>query len=154
MRGAQSEGGGDMNGSDKETAGFPVAYDKSCGLMELVRHAFGPNPELFPFKGADVRMVNVRVEPILSGETCEQAVKRLNTAGHTLANPRDLIGFRMSHPEEVEKWRWVVAPFEEANSAGGECLLGARVDGDGAWFNQGDLSFLVLSDSGILVLCE
>lgn len=107
-----------------EHLGFPVIYDQSVGLMELIRRALGPGnvghfpPEIdsehFPFKGTGVRAVDVRVKRIFSGETGEQAAKRLVASGYTLANTGDLVGFLASHPNEVEKWAWVIALSEDS----------------------------------------
>lgn len=151
----------------KKAAGFPVTYDQSLGLAELIKCALGPNnvdnfnrditPERFSLKGTDVRTINVRVEPFLDGETGEQAAERLIAAGHVLANTGDLAGFLLIHPKEVEKWNWVVALSEDSrwtSPDGNVDVPYANVNGAVRYFGLGLFRVDFDSDDGVLVLCE
>ncbi len=99
--------------------GLLTVFDQSFKFKRLVRLAMGeknlgnidPNVfrEPFPLVGKGVRMVNLRVEPFLKGETEEMVVARLLQARHVLESTGDLVGFLLNHPKEVEKWNWVFA---------------------------------------------
>lgn len=149
-----------------KSAGFPVTYDQSLGLTELIKRALGPDnsrnfkdiiPEHFPLKGTDVRTVNVRVEKFSIGETGEQATKRLVAAGHVLANTGDLAGFLASHPKEVEKWSWVVALSGDSCWAAPDGFVYVpytRVLGPHRDFSLVHFRYSFNSGGGVLVLCE
>lgn len=155
--------------SAKKLVGLPVTYDQSIGIAELIKRALGPGndrifdtnitQERFPLKGTDVRTINVlRVEPFLSGETGEQAAKRLIAVGHVLANIGDLAGLLFDHPKEVEKWRWVVALSEDSRSTGpgggSFDVPYAYVVGADRYFDLACFRFEFRSGYGVLVLCE
>ena len=151
--------------------GLPVIYDQSVGLMALVRSAVGEanlgnidsdiTPERFLLKGTGVRNIKVRVEPHLDGETSEQAAKRLTARGCVFGNTGDLAGFLHDHPEEVEKWGWVLAISEDSRWAhpgvgyvGVPCV---DVRGADRYFVLVGFRSRLSSDFvplGVLVLCE
>ncbi len=151
----------------KKLIGFQVTYDQAKGLTELIRRALGPKnvnnfnhdmmPSRFPLKGRNVRTVNVRVEPFLSGETGEEAAKRLTATGHTLANTGDLVGFLHEHPKEVENWSWVISLSGDSRwkDPNGYILVPcARVNGAYRFFRLDDFDEIFGFDRGVLVLCE
>jgi|GEM_PF-5226718 len=147
--------------------GFSVTYDQSLGLRKLIERAVGPanlgninsdiTSERFKLAGTDVRKMNFRVEPYLSGETSEQAAVRLTAAGFVLGNTGDLAGFLHDHPKEVEKWWWVFAISEDsrwARSDGPVCVPCAHVDGSRRLFDLRGFRVQLLSGFGVLVACE
>ncbi|MDP3244487.1 MAG: hypothetical protein Q8M83_02390 [bacterium] len=146
---------------------FPTTYDQSLGLRKLIEMAVGPdninniNPDItqkrFPLKGTDVRSVKLRVEPFLNGETSEQIVKRLAGTVPGFGNTGDLAGFLHDHPEEVEKWGWVVALSEDSrwtNPDGLVCVPYASVHGVRRYFYLVYFRYRFHSGFGVLVLCE
>lgn len=148
-------------------AGFPVSYDQSLGLKELIRIAVGKNnlgninpditQERFKLAGTGVRKLNLKVVPYLDGETSEQAAVRLVADGHILANTGDLAGFLHDHPKEVEKWMWVLAISEDSRwtfSASDVRMPYARVDGASRYFRLFVFRDQLSSVCGVLVACE
>lgn len=148
----------------KPPLNFSTAYNQALGLARLLRRAVGKlgtiHPDItqkrFPFKGTDVRQVNLRVEPFLSGETGEEAAKRLTAAGHMLANIGDLAGFFHDHPEEVENWTWVVVLSEDSRwtSPNGDVFVPYAEVCEVKCFNLDEFLRDFQSDDGVLVLCE
>lgn len=160
----------------KKAIGFPVTYDQSLGLMELIKRALGTvndrnlesdiTPERFPLKGTGVRTVRVRVEPFLDGETGVHAAERLVAAGHVLADIGDLAGFFADHPREVKKWDTIVALSEDSRWVDADGLICVpcvdKVDSDGFILRCfcDDVFFYTIEDDeskledGVLVLCE
>ncbi|MEK9158786.1 MAG: hypothetical protein AAB673_02190 [Patescibacteria group bacterium] len=150
--------------------GLPTTYDQALGLTELIRRAVGPdnlgniNSDItqarFPLQGTGVRKVKARVVPYLDGETSEEIAVRL--AGCAFGNTGDLAGFLHDHPEEVEKWGWVLAISEDSRWAGPDggdvCVPVVRVCG--AYRGFGLVGFRrrlrsdFVSNCGVLVLCE
>ena len=148
-------------------AGFPVSYDQSLGLVSLIQRAVGERnlrnidrditPQRFKLAGTGVRTVNLRVEPSLDGETPEQAAIRLRKVGHTLRNTGDLAGFLHDHPDEVEKWAWVLAISEDSRwsrSGGNVCVPCAFVGGACRLFHLHGLRGQLDSRYGVLVSSE
>ena len=147
-------------------AGLPVTYDQSMGIRKLAEKAVGPNnlgninsditPERFPLKGTGARKVKARVVPYLDGETSEEIAVRL--AGCAFGNTGDLAGFLHDHPEEVEKWGWVLAISEDSRWAhpddGFVYVPRVVVSGAGRGFGLGGFRRQLGSDYGVLVLCE
>jgi hypothetical protein len=146
---------------------FSVTYDQSLGLTALIKRAVGEanvnninsdiTQERFPLQGKDVRTVNLRVEPRLDGETNEKAAKRLTAAGHILADTGDLAGFLHDHPEEVEKWSWVVALAKSARWTfpnGCVSVPYANVDGAYRGFSLDGFCDRFRSTFGVLVRSE
>lgn len=92
----------------------PVSYDRSVGLVQLIRSAVGDDSlqrinrditqKRFPLGGTGVRSVRCRVEAGFNGETLRVAAQRIKYAGHVLGRTGDLAGFLRDHPEEVSKW--------------------------------------------------
>ncbi len=54
------------------------------------------------------------IEPLLKEETCEKADLRLAGAGLAIANPFDLAGYLANHPQEWDKWEWILAIHKES----------------------------------------
>ncbi len=146
--------------------GLPVTYDQSMGIRKLAEKAVGPNnlgninsditPERFPLKGTGARKVKARVVPYLDGETSEEIAVRL--AGCAFGNTGDLAGFLHDHPEEVEKWGWVLAISEDSRwsfpDGGYVYVPRVRVDGARRGFYLYDFRLRLYSYYGVLVLCE
>lgn len=158
----------DIIGANVATS-FLITYDQAIGLAKLIKRAVGKNnPHYvdgditegrFPLRGTDVRTVHVRVEPLLLGETGELAAERLVASGHTLANIGDLAGFLHDHPEEMERWGWVVALSKDSrwtNPHGTVRMPQARVDDSGRsrYFGLNFFSNEFSPGYGVLVLCE
>ena len=144
-----------------------VSYDRSIGLVPLVKRALGKNnadnfntditQARFPLKGTDVRKVKARVEAYLDGETREQGAKRLADAGHIIGSTGDLAGFLHDHPDEVAKWGWVDALSEDSrwtDSGGNVGVPCAYVDGADRDFLLFVFRDQMYSDYGVLVLGE
>lgn len=152
----------------QKPVGLPTTYDCSLGLRALIELAVGDpnlvniNPDItqerFPLRGTGIVKVNCRVEPFLSGETGEQAARRLTAAGHILADTGDLAGFLYHHPNEVEKFPWVVALAETARwtRPGSKVYVPcASVNGAYRNFNLGYFRRQFTSPGcGVLVRCE
>ncbi len=108
------------------TRGFPTIYHQLFGLRRLMEKTlsyhnqdirkinYDITDDRFKLPGAGVRMVRLRVEPYLKKETSEQAAKRLVSAGYGLATPGDLAAFLYDHPQEWDKWSWILAVSEES----------------------------------------
>lgn len=144
-----------------------TTYDQSLGLRALIERAVGEGnlgninpditPQRFPLAGEGVRQVNLRVEPYRDNETSEQAAARLTAAGHTIADTGDLAGFLHDHPEEVERWGWVLAISEGsrwAYSDGRVCVPDAGVDGAYRRFDLRGFRSRLYSGFGVLVFSE
>lgn len=148
--------------------GLPVTYDQSVGLKKLIELAVGSgnlgniNPDITPERfllwGTGIRKVKARVEPYLDGETSEQAAKRLTAKGCVLGNTGDLAGFLHDHPEEVEKWNWVLAISEDSRWArpgvGYVVVPDVCVGGASRLFSLRDFRHQLNSVYGVLVLGE
>lgn len=100
--------------------GILTVYDQSEGFNVLVQQACtkygyslrigaGIDQRNFPRAEKLVRRVQLRVEPYRSHETSQQAASRLAMAGYTLADVWNLAGFLYKHPEEMKRWRKVLA---------------------------------------------
>lgn len=156
-----------MSKISTEVVGFQVTYDQSFGLHKLIELAVGSanieninsyiTPERFKLAGIGVRKMNFWVEPYLNGETSEQAVVRLTTAGFTLGNTGDLAGFLHDHPKEVEQW-WCVHAISEdsrwAYSGDVVCVPYVRADSARRRFELVDFRNQLDSFDGVLVACE
>lgn len=154
----------------KKEDGLLTVYDQSLGLAELIKRAVGPvvnyrsyiNPDItqerFPLKGTHVRHVKLRVERFAGkGETGQQAVERLTSAGYTLAGTGDLAGFLHNYPNEVGKWSIVTALSEDSRwmRSADTCVPFVRVSlMGGRLFSLTDFSKVSYSDEGILVICD
>ncbi|KKS53981.1 MAG: hypothetical protein UV20_C0043G0003 [Candidatus Magasanikbacteria bacterium GW2011_GWA2_42_32] len=143
---------------------LPTSYDQSIGLVALIERAAGPSnlkninrditQERFKLAGSCVRTVNLRVEPYLNFETSEQAALRLVAAGRTLANTGDLAGFLHDHPEEVEKWKWVLVISEDSRWARSDVPIYvpfASVRGEARFFLLHRFRYHLFSTGGVLV---
>lgn len=103
---------------------FLVTYNQSLGLRRLIELAVGQEnlgninrfitPERFKLAGNGLRIVNLRIEPILKDESCDCAAQRLIDAEHTLATVGDLAGLMMTHPRAMTKWEWVFAVDDDS----------------------------------------
>jgi len=149
------------------TNGLLVTYDQSLGLRQLIESAVGEKnigningnitQERFPLKGVGARIVKCKVVPFLNGETGEEAAKRLTVAGYKFGNTGDLAGFLHDHPEEVEKWSWVVAISEDSrwtNPNGYVNVPCVSVLGTYRDFCLDRFRRQFFSGGGVLVLCE
>lgn len=114
-----------MENTDKSGGGLLTTYDQSMDIQELMKLSLGETnirninrditkDHFDKLSGVGMRTVSLRVEPYLLIETSEQAVLRLVTAGHTLANLKDLAAFVRCHPEEAVKWWWIFALSQDS----------------------------------------
>lgn len=136
----------------------------AIGLTKMIQTAVGPDnlrninssitPERFKMTGEGVRNARFEVQRFRDGETGKECAKRLVLEGFVLENTAELAAFLEQHPEEVEKYSWVLALGEAsrwAGSGGGVRVPSARVSGASRSFRLDWFRDQFATDGGVLV---